>query len=324
LVSDTGGHCKARFAPDRLGVLFYNCHLFGSGGSARLVSVLRKLRDGRPLIYKDRERAELIGRHVCDLAGRQCVDVAAFCEIWDDDIASIIKTTAAGVFPNSYRPSKSNSLDYREDVYGSGLLILSRLPMLRIGRTPFKAECGDDAFSQKAYARVIVDSPGGRQVMVIWTHLQANAAKRDKDSRRAQLDQIKTTLTRSQATGRFRDLPVILTGDMNIKAEDQNGQPTAEYVQMIAALGMTDSYRVAYSDVAKYPGYTSDPTRNKLLQYFHGTTSPRQRIDYLLWSDPADAMRLVECEIEEFATDRPDVGLGHLSDHFAIRATFEV
>jgi endonuclease/exonuclease/phosphatase family metal-dependent hydrolase len=323
-VSGTEGHRNVRFAPDRLGVLFYNCHLFGSGGSARLISALRRLRDGCPLVHKDRERAELIARHLCDLAGRTCVDVAAFCEIWDDDIASIIRTMTAGVFPNSYRPSKSNSLDHRVDVYGSGLLILSRLPMLRIGRTPFRAECGDDAFSQKSYARVAVDCPGGRQVMVTWTHLQANTDERDKDSRRAQLDQIITTLTRSQATGRFKDLPVVLAGDMNIIAEDQNGQPTEEYVQMIATLGMTDSYRLAHPNVAEYPGYTSDPTRNKLLRYFHGTTNLRQRIDYLLWSDPADAMRLVECEIEEFATDRLDAGPGHLSDHFAVRATFEV
>jgi endonuclease/exonuclease/phosphatase family metal-dependent hydrolase len=318
------GHDNARRVQSRLSVLFYNCHLFGSSGGARLTSTLRKWRDGRPLIYKDRERAELIVQRVCDLATREVVDVAAFCEIWDDSLATLIRRRAASIFPESYRPSLSQSLDRAADALGSGLLILSRLPILRIGRTAFESECGDDAFSQKAYARVAVDSPGGRQIMIVWSHLQADDSESDRDARKKQINQLAGTLTRSRAKSRFRDMPVILVGDMNIAGEGQNGRPTSEYRDMIAALGMNDAYRLIYPETVTHPGYTSDPAGNSLLRLFHGADCPRRRIDYVLWTDPPDTVRVIDCGIEEFATVHLSDGSGHLSDHFAVRATFEV
>jgi endonuclease/exonuclease/phosphatase family metal-dependent hydrolase len=318
------GHDNARRVQSRLSALFYNCHLFGSGGGARFTSTLRKWRDGCPLIYKDRERAELIVQRVCDLATREVVDVAAFCEIWDDRLATLIRRRAAPIFPESYRPSLHQSLDHAADALGSGLLILSRLPMLRIGRTPFEAECGDDAFSQKAYARVAVDSPGGRQIMIVWSHLQADDSESDREARRKQIYQLTGTLTRSRAKRRFRDMPVILMGDMNIAGEGQNGRPTSEYRDMIAALGMYDAYRLIYHDAVAHPGYTSDPAGNSLLRLFHGIECPRRRIDYVLWTDPSDTVQVIDCRIEEFATDSLPAGISHLSDHFAVRATFEV
>ncbi len=309
--------------PRRLNVLFYNAHLFGDEATVRFVDLLSRIRSGNPILYKDVLRADL-------LAGRlnlqEDTDVVGLCEVWDDEISERIRERVEHEYPHSYRPRKKLVNGEEEDVFGSGLLLLSKVPFTRIGRTPFKLESGDDAWSQKGYARVALRIPGNRRVMLVWTHLQANANESARAIRAKQISQLRTTIDYSSRRPRFADLPVILMGDFNVKAEDRFGRYTDEYRQMLNALRMKDAFRVAHADPAAAPGFTSDADHNSLLPLFHDGCDC-QRLDYVFFHDRKERLRLKACDLQELTTtslngNSPPVR--HLSDHFGVRASFDL
>ncbi len=309
----------------RLNILFYNAHLFGDDATVRFVDLLSRIRNGNPILYKDILRADLLADR---LNQQDDTDVVGLCEVWDDEIAERICERVEKKYPHSYRPRKKLINGEEEDVFGSGLLLLSRIPFTRIGRTPFNLESGDDAWSQKGYARVALRMPGDRRVMLVWTHLQANTGESERFIRARQISQLRTTIDYSGRRPRFADLPIILMGDFNVKAEDQFGTYTAEYYDMFTSLRMKDAFRCAHADPSAAPGFTSDADQNSLLPLFHDGHD-RQRLDYVFYRDRKERLHLKSCDIQELTVhslngngQNPQVR--HLSDHFGVRACFEV
>jgi len=168
-------------------------------------------------------------------------------------------------FPYVARGPSSNFLRF-----SSGLLILSRYPIIESSTLKYTACGGFDCYSNKGaiYARILV--PGQGIISVFNTHLNAN---QHTDKRLLQ-----TTELLKFVRAHSGQLPTIVGGDFN-----QVGQ--ALFTQIPTAPPLRDAYR---EHVWKHPvaqkhqieGYTADPVRNPYLK----RSATQRRLDqiYLL------------------------------------------
>ncbi|MBI3871663.1 MAG: endonuclease/exonuclease/phosphatase family protein [candidate division Zixibacteria bacterium] len=306
-------------------VLFFNTHLFGD--SLAIANAFRKLTGQEPIRYKDPERAALLAERLNQLGNTPpALDFVALCEVWDDEYSDRIYDKIKGTYPHQYRPTRI--IQAGNDV-GSGLVLFSRHPFDYQDFAAYAAESGlAESRSQKGLACVVIQPKEECPVLVMATHLQSGTGKGDQKARRGQLKQMQQIARAMQRD--FPAVPHVIGGDFNIIGEDVHGQPTAEYQPLPGALGMRDTFRVVHPNASQALGFTSDAT-NKLVVFFDRQNLDLQRLDYI-FCDPKPAVRVIGCDIEEFKVDPPlngdgsDTGylINHLSDHFGLRAQFEI
>ena len=189
----------------------------------------------------------------------------------------------------------------------SGVVVLSKFPILETDTVKFEGCAGTDCFANKGAVRARVSLPGVGAIDVVGTHLNADG----KDSlRSSQLAQIDALLARASP-----GVPVLFGGDLNFHSE------SVPYDELVGLSGYRDlhaEYRALNPglDAVRWFGFTYDPVRNSNLALDRPFRRP-DRLDYILARDGAcTAIRVRETGL---LLDREVDGL-HLSDHFGVRA----
>ncbi|MBE5228999.1 MAG: endonuclease/exonuclease/phosphatase family protein [Microcystis aeruginosa PMC 728.11] len=264
-------------------------------------------------IYYDNERLNGIITEVKKLSP----DIVGLSEVWANSSKEQFIKGLKELFPYSAWDQNKNPLQI-----GSGLLLLSRFPLLNIQFTPYNQLVGFDRLSQKGFILATIEVEG-QKVLIAHTHTQADNDGTAIEARKSNLLQLQSGISNSADFS----TPAILLGDLNIIGEDSSGSPTEEYqflLDTLKLLQMTDSYRTVHPSATSELGYTYDAVNNKLIAIFapNDTTKKlRQRIDYMF------VRRILPKSVtvpnSYFAFLPPDgKGVTDLSDHYPLYGSF--
>ena len=337
---------------DRFGlrVMTYNVHMFGEANE--LIGI-----DFGGVQFHDRRRLDEFIRMVQE--ENPLPDVIGLNEMWDEELIEHLERELRELFPYSARGSVSSAwslapdtkaamnevqgeLDYLAlpfywgweilqglgrlfggNLLGSGLVLLSRYPIVGHKFIPYAAEAGlIESASEKGVLIATIQPPHVDVIVgVMLTHTQAG----DEDVvRRDQLGQLADI-----ANGLRRISPrmaLLAMGDINVIGEDTVGNPTSEYKDMINLLSLDDTWR--HLNPAS-PGVTYDLSNNQLASHFREDGDRTSRLDYILF-DPAPSYYIrcnaLRCRILKYrsAEEIGDQRIHDVSDHYGILADYQV
>jgi endonuclease/exonuclease/phosphatase family metal-dependent hydrolase len=248
-----------------------------------------------------RERMDAIGTHLAGLD----LDVVAFQEVWSATARN--RLTALG-------QRAGLPLAWHRDLAlgGSGLLVLSRLPLLdarfhrfSLAGHPERLD-HPDYFGGKGFVRLELETDSG-PVSLIDTHLHAryrrDVAHEYRAHRTGQVVQLamETLATRG---------PVLVAGDFNFR-EDH-----AEYEILTGLSGLRDL--AAEADRRQPTIFRGNP-------YRAGSAKPDRRIDFLFARD-GDDRALVPIRVERVFDEILEIGgrPGAFSDHAGVLVEVEI
>ncbi len=199
---------------------------------------------------------------------------------------------------------------------GGGLVILSRFPIqarfFRLARG-----VGADGFARKGLALAEVRLPGGRELCLANTHLQADDGRVSPaeciEVRTSQIEALCDALRAPLSSG----VPTVLCGDLNVPC----GTDEYERLARLLGEGMTDL-------TARAGLLTYDTTQNDVARAFHEGGPERALIDYV-WSSRRVSAKQIGMELVEPIGDlagSPDryAGRAFASDHFGVGVTIEI
>lgn len=197
---------------------------------------------------------------------------------------------------------------------GAGLVILSRFPLkARFLRLP--RGVGADGFARKGAALAEVRLPGGRELFLVNTHLQADDGRVSPEEchavRKDQVDVLADALRDPLASG----VPTVLCGDLNVPCG------TSEYERLARRLGEGLSDHTARAGLLTY-----DTERNDVARAFHEGGPERALIDYV-WTSRRAAPTRIGMELvaplgELSGCPARYEGRAFASDHFAVGVEF--
>ncbi|KAF4655893.1 sphingomyelin phosphodiesterase 3, neutral membrane (neutral sphingomyelinase II) [Perkinsus olseni] len=256
------------------------------------------------------ERAQRVCRHIEQQAQRYDLDVVTLQEAWtgrQSAVASMINTLFCGRFFARGQliryVQNRTQLKYATKAFGthlcecsaptkfldSGLVIMSRWPILMEKFSRFTVATGEDALASKGALGVVLDR-GKDVIIVVTTHLDAG---HDPDVKLAQLKvvvDVVAYLERECSSRGLRVAAAAMTGDWNIDGTGRDSGASAKDVWQMHAdkesLPRAPSYEGDWGDLsdeslAKY-GVTSDqdvPSCPKRLDYLwvkSGVTNPAE------------------------------------------------
>jgi endonuclease/exonuclease/phosphatase family metal-dependent hydrolase len=206
----------------------------------------------------------------------------------------------------------------------SGVLILSKYPILKTDAVVYSKGCGADSFAAKSgvYAQIAISKT--RRVNVFATHLQASyhvATSADVGIRASQYTELRELIAKCTSQSPGTD-PIFLLGDMNI---DSIGEKK-EYLDMIDNLSIPGYELVDTLKSKDHPATIapaveggSEPAETYLtLKYDWGR---QKSIDYIFLYLPPGLRPLYATEVQKFpVTGKP---YRQLSDHVGLSCTFD-
>lgn len=333
-----------------LRVMTYNVHMFGEANE--LLGI-----DFGKVQFHDRRRLNEFIRNVQE--ENPLPDVIGLNEMWDEDLIVHLERELGELFPYSVRGSVNSAwslapdteaamheiqgeLDYLAlpfywgweilqglgrlfvgNFIGSGLVLLSRYPIVGHKFIPYAAEAGFwESRAEKGVLIAIIQPPHVDAIVgVLLTHTQAG----DEDVvRRDQLGQL------ADIANGLRQLSprmaLLAMGDINVMGEDTVGNPTSEYKDMINLLSLDDTWR--HLNPASL-GVTYDLSNNQLAIHFCEDGDRTSRLDYILF-DPAPSYYIrcnaLSCRILKYRSAEAvgDQRIHDVSDHYGILADFQV
>jgi endonuclease/exonuclease/phosphatase family metal-dependent hydrolase len=209
--------------------------------------------------------------------------------------------------------AKGPSAKFLIPCVNSGLVTLSRHPIVKTVRMSFDACKGFDCFSRKGILLTRIRVPNIGEVDVYNTHFNAgggNSAVRDFQSLRA-IDFV----TRHSGEG---NRPVFMLGDINAIPLSQ------EMIYLRTLLNFRDSHEEYFEGRKAAPvarnGYTCDPSRN--TRHRGRPDQSSRRLDYILMRDSVHSASPMQVIDSHLVFDAPDFKKGSLSDHFGVYAAF--
>lgn len=206
-------------------------------------------------------------------------------------------------------------------VIDSGLVILSKFPIINAEFLAYNSGIYVDSYAEKGFQHCVI-SVNGKELNLVNTHLQSGYKLNDIKAEKVRLDQINQLgnwLKKKSLNG-----PLVVCGDMNINVD------TEEYVRMIKILEMNNQ-----SDVLRF--FSVDGVRPSTSWFTYcrvtgkednshewksncvkGTISIGQSVDYILNKNiESDWLKCVKSNVEKFETEE-----GFLSDHFGVVAEY--
>jgi len=198
----------------------------------------------------------------------------------------------------------------------SGLLIVSRWPIVNSERLIFEHCSGSDCFAAKGVLMARVQTPSSGLIDVYVTHLNAGTSDRIRVSQTQEMIEFIRTNSGDPTHPGSWLRPVVILGDLNATPGEK------VYSLLAQGAGFRDTYR-EFVDTLPSPspvernGFTFDYRRNSQV-IFH--SKPR-RIDFIWASDGASA-RTITRE-SQLVLDEPVEGK-FLSDHFGLMTEFEL
>lgn len=224
-------------------------------------------------------------------------DVVCFQEVFDEDIRNQLEQSLSNVYNNIIRKGdiKWNLLQ------DSGLFIASKFEITGWDYFPFLNGVSWDSLSNKGFIRASITTEFGN-FCLINTHLQSdyNSIGEHSDIRKEQLKKISTVSTAYNFLN-----PVIIVGDFNICAEENQRTPTTEYLRMLKILKVKDLYREEWPNE---DGFTID-LNNPMVS----GEKESQRIDYVLSTD--DKIKTMRSVI---------LTMNEASDHYVLYNVFKL
>lgn len=282
-----------------LKVITYNTHLFGDEAV------------GFPPTFADATRAALIAEFI----KIENADVVALQEVWDEELASRIVQIAG--YPHAFY---SNEHDEWDDFLNSGLLLLSKYPLVNASQMFYRAEDGLDGYASKGFVQATVIEDGF-QLGIFSTHTQAEHDGDAVKARRMQLEQLGSQIRRYRSENPGAE--VIAMGDFNVISE------SGEYNdRLLPFLGLRDAYRNLEPclDTIKHRATCNFHT-NDLARLFDNTKfdCDNKRLDYVLYSH-GNAFDVLPGKLVvkryQAAINSDGKSATDLSDHYGIAAEF--
>jgi endonuclease/exonuclease/phosphatase family metal-dependent hydrolase len=227
-------------------------------------------------------------------------DIVCLQEVFIKSIENRWVDRLKTVYPYSLRPRKKPF----GIVQNSGLLFLSRLPILRSTQIiyPRKQSTSADRLAHKGCQFIEVEK-NGQKFQFLGTHVHAGGDSSDM-RRQRQYRQIREQLL---DPNRIDGVPQILLGDLNTDYYDPQYYPA-----MLEILGMQDAYG------NQSPAYTCDHRHNYFLMN-NGSTSGCA-IDYVLYRENGRKLIFTNTRMRMLRrTWKPNVD--ELSDHFSVEST---
>jgi endonuclease/exonuclease/phosphatase family metal-dependent hydrolase len=280
--------------------LAYNTHLF-------MDTVLEL---GSNTTFEDATRkSDIIAR-----LSTSGADVIGLSEVWANDSKQSFINGLKSIYPYALWDNNTNLFQV-----GSGLLMLSKYPLLNGAFTRFTNLAIPDSFSQKGFLTAQV-KVGAVTVFLVHTHTQADSSQTAIDARASNIKQIVQKVQSLYQPG--PSSPLVIMGDLNIVAEDGAGNRTAEYQFLLgqfAPLGVSDLFRTLNPSAPSAPGYTYDAVHNGLIAIFapeDATNRVQQRLDYLFTGQVAPASFALLNGAFMYQSSK---GAMDLSDHYPIQ-----
>lgn len=244
------------------------------------------------------------------LKNSQC-GIIGLQEVWNSASRNIIE--------NSGYPYIANISEAGKFLNASGLITLSKYPILKEEKLTFSKRSGLESVVKKGALYTLIDIPNIGEVDVYNVHLASEPErankffiKKDKadEVRLQQLQELNDWIWSRSHESR----PVIILGDLNIDEAE-----TAAYSKLMK-LCPWDTYRIRQGTPSlaidnnhkqKRRGVTFDPTKNK---YAFADRNIAERLDYIFY--------------RPFGSNLPAIGSQRLfvddpiSDHYAVETTF--
>lgn len=224
-----------------------------------------------------------------------------------------------------YAASPPNASFFSEKFVDSGLLILSKYPIIRTDSVKYSASRHVDRFADKSAIYVKIKA-GDKYLHVFATHLQASYKNGNDDYvvREQQLLQLKKLIEECVCD----NYPIIICGDMNINGRKKVvGAEFNEYDSMLNILNTKD--RVLENTVAKCVGYIPETHGSLRMAIPRGggfitEGSGGTCLDYifLLKHINDDTITSYNASVNEFKVDSEM--FNQLSDHYATQCTFNI
>ena len=332
----------------KLRVMTYNLHMYGNANDLAGIDI-------GGLEYYDRRRLTEFIKNV--EKEEPLPDVIGLNEVWDEKLIEYIYGELRDLYPFMVKGSiNSAGITYPDiegelewlglsvlgtydivqgvirwigaalgssNLIGSGLMLLSRHPIISHKFVPYSSEAGFDAYAEKGVLAAKIQVPDiAATVGVLLTHLQADSD--EADVRRGQLSELASVAAHLRLSS--PRMALITMGDFNVIGEDSYGQQTNEYTRMIEQLGLTDTWRVQHPED---PGVTYDGRNNDLSKQFDEDDTSQERLDYIFY-DP-DPSYYVDCELTlcKLLKYQSTEGVGSenvrdLSDHYGLLAEYSV
>ncbi|EAY09066.1 Endonuclease/Exonuclease/phosphatase family protein [Trichomonas vaginalis G3] len=204
-------------------------------------------------------------------------------------------------------------------VIDSGLVIISKFPILESDCVRYTAGCGFDAFAAKGalYAKIQLDEKN--HVHLFSTHLQASyqygkdPTDVDVKVRQSQFDELSALMAQKVTDG----YPAIVVGDLNVNARFGD-----EYLNLLKHFTIPnyESVDTLLKDYGEHPitfGNMEDVTLTE--PYFQKTV---QSIDYIFLFEKEQSPLKVEYKSKVNEMRVQNQPYGFLSDHFAVESEF--
>jgi len=240
------------------------------------------------LFNNNDQRAQIIA----DKLNASDYQIIVFQEAFSSKCRHVLARNLSESYPYQYGPANKNKLSFRTN---SGLWVLSKIPLTKLGEFQFSVCKGFDAVARKG-AVLFEGCFNGSTFQLLTTHLQA---EHSHALRNRQCAEIKEHLLNPF----FReDTPQFICGDFNIDMED-----TSNYRQMLQTL---DAKNGELSGKIKA---TYDELNNNLAYNANGK---RKIIDYVLVRN-GGLIEKIERKVQTFFTN---IGgrESNLSDHYAM------
>jgi endonuclease/exonuclease/phosphatase family metal-dependent hydrolase len=187
--------------------------------------------------------------------------------------------------------------------FSSGLLIVSKYPILESNRSLYTVCKGFDCWARKGALHARIQFPDIGEVNVYNTHLNAEG---DDELRLEQIVQFVDFIKRTSG-----GKPVIVLGDFNYEAKSRPDRAFRYWLDLVDSHA---EFAEQHPDLLPLDrdGFSYDYRRNR---HIYSTTQRPVRIDFAYFQD--ERQRRVSVETSRLVFDAPVSGR-YLSDHFGV------
>ncbi|MFK7796802.1 MAG: sphingomyelin phosphodiesterase [Aureispira sp.] len=222
-------------------------------------------------------------------------DVIVFQEVFDKPLSKQLQAALLASYPYQVQPLKQSGR-----LTSSGILIVSKWPIQKVGAVVYPKGAHEDAWAAKG-CTIVELQQGENAVYIAGTHLQAGGSNAAKTQRALQYQSIKTVL--DMVTN--DSLAIVLAGDLNTRKSER-----FVYSNMLDTLNMQDK------PLDEERPYTID------LNNTWNIGGLNQQLDYILLRPQQSRLQLQQQKLLRLQKKWKEQPMD-LADHYGVIATFE-
>lgn len=258
---------------------------------------------GLPPLFKGSapKRFELIGKEL----QKQNLDIICLQEMWDKQTAKIIDTLSYPFCANGGRyPGLRNA---------SGLVTLSRYPIIEEAFYPFKDSSLIERIVKKGVLRTCIATPYG-EVEVLNVHMCSDSETSVAKANAIRMKQVREIISIIESLS--NDRPVIVLGDFNVSDGDQDSELLLQNLQH--DLFLRSHVDAPLLEQKSTFDYDKNSWASKYKKIGVGFRSESSRLDRIHLNGGFSTAFCVETEV---CFTKPLLNKEHhLSDHFGLKA----